>query len=319
MQILVVTADRKLRCSLPDLLTGWDHEPVVAAVPDEAWHLLNDHHAPRLVLVDCATPALNVGDFCRHLRDRDALWPIYLVLMAPAWEATSLQALDLGADDCLPLPLDELTLRLRLRTGEHILGLQRNLIALRQALEYKSTHDALTGVWNRGEVLGMLEREMIRCARENRCVTLIMIDVDYFKQVNDNYGHLAGDAALREVAERLMGVVRPYDAIGRYGGEEFLVIMPGCEPKAGIASAERLRRQVSQEPVLVLDNSLPLTISLGVAAWKGGYEGDMQALIRAADAALYRAKLAGRNRWEAAWELPKSHSTTPVDRSIAAA
>lgn len=303
MRILVGMADPVERLALESLLNQWGYEVFSTGCGDDAWQALSGKNAPWLALLEWDLPGMDGPLVCRKLRDRPDAPYTYLILVGqPEAHHDALSALEAGADDFIPSPLEQATLRLRLRTADHILALQRNLVQSRQALEYKSTHDALTGVWNRAEVLGLLEREIARAHREGSSVSVIMIDLDHFKNVNDTLGHLAGDAALREVTARLSSCVRPYDAIGRYGGEEFLVVLSGCSGSNALRLAERLREEVSCTTIPISDVELTLTISLGVAVWSATECNDMQALIRAADAALYRAKKAGRNKVETAWE-----------------
>ena len=175
--------------------------------------------------------------------------------------------------------------------------LQKDLAA-GEDYRFQATHDSLTGAWNRAAILDFLKRELVRAQREGTWVGVILADLDHFKNVNDVYGHLAGDAVLREVAQRISACVREYDAVGRYGGEEFLVVLPGCEEEP-VRHAERIRALVSAEPVSATEGAIPMTLSLG-AALSSEALCDIEGLIRAADVALYRAKRSGRNRVEAA-------------------
>jgi diguanylate cyclase (GGDEF)-like protein len=163
-----------------------------------------------------------------------------------------------------------------------------------EALKEQALKDSLTGLWNRGAIFAMLEREVCRAQRDKFPITLLMLDLDHFKNINDSYGHLTGDDVLRETAGRLMEVMRPYDFAGRYGGEEFLVVLPSCSPLNGIQRAEHFRRAIAERPVPTALGALSVTCSFGVAA----YDGTMlpEDLIQRADEALYRAKRLGRNR-----------------------
>jgi diguanylate cyclase (GGDEF)-like protein len=163
-----------------------------------------------------------------------------------------------------------------------------------EALKEQALKDALTGLWNRRAIFAMLEREIYRAQRDRISIALLMLDLDYFKNINDNYGHLIGDEVLRETAGRLRDVMRPYDFAGRYGGEEFLVVLPSCSPHNGAQRAEDFRRAIAESPVPTCIGPLAVTCSLGVAA----YDGTMapEDLIHRADEALYRAKRLGRNR-----------------------
>ncbi len=163
--------------------------------------------------------------------------------------------------------------------------------------QYRATHDALTTLWNRAAILDNLKRELVRAEREGTSVGVLLADLDHFKNVNDTYGHLAGDAVLREAAKRINGAVRDYDAVGRYGGEEFLIVLGGCEDDDDMMKqAERIRAIVGAGPVQTSEGDIQVTLSMGVASSVDMQE--VETLLRAADTALYRAKRGGRNRVE---------------------
>lgn len=302
VRVLVASPDPLARRALSALLHEWGYDVVAAASDEEAWLALNDADPPCLAVLECSLAGVDAPALCTRLRDRDNAPYVYVILISPsAGDADARMGLESGADDWIPRPLNHDLLRLRLRAAEHIITLQQDFRESRQALEYKSTHDALTGAWNRAEVLGILEREIARSLREGWPVSVIMIDVDHFKSVNDTYGHLAGDTALREITTRIMTSLRPYDIIGRYGGEEFVLVLGGCSPRNAVLLAERLREVVAAQPIAVSDQEVTATISMGVATWNNNEHGDIQALLRAADTALYQAKKNGRNRVETAW------------------
>lgn len=198
-----------------------------------------------------------------------------------------------GADDYLTKPFDKGELRARLRVGTRILTLQEDLIRARENLRFQATHDVLTGIWNRRAVLDLLHREIERAARFHASTGVLMLDLDHFKKINDTYGHLTGDAVLKETAQRITQVVRSYDFVGRYGGEEFLVLLPGCDKEQAEQSGERIRLAVTATPVFAAGSEIHVTISIGATATIGGPETEVLAI---ADAALYQAKSAGRNR-----------------------
>ncbi|MEO7653106.1 MAG: GGDEF domain-containing protein, partial [Bryobacteraceae bacterium] len=189
-------------------------------------------------------------------------------------------------------------LKVRLRAGRRILDLQSQLISAQEALRDQAARDPLTGIWNRNALFDAFRRELARAERESKPLSIVMADLDYFKNLNDTYGHMAGDAVLREATRRMSLSIRPYDDIGRYGGEEFLIILPGCDQSSGACQAERLRAAVGSEPFDTSEGSIHITCSLGVASTSTPRPADIEALIRNADAALYRAKHNGRNRVE---------------------
>ena len=170
--------------------------------------------------------------------------------------------------------------------------------------------DDLTLVWNRRGVDEVLQRELERNARQNSSLAVALVDVDHFKQVNDRYGHPTGDAVLREVSQRLRGGIRPYDAVGRYGGEEFLVVLPGASAEEAAVVGNRIREGVQGRPVQVERETVSVTVSVGVAAASDGDE-EAGSLVARADSALYRSKDEGRNRVSIAPENDVQPATTP--------
>jgi len=169
------------------------------------------------------------------------------------------------------------------------------LMAAREALSHQATRDALTGIWNRSAIIDILIREMDRSRRTGVPLAVVLADIDHFKQVNDTLGHLAGDSILRDAANRMLHHIRPYDFIGRYGGEEFLLVMPGLAVNDPHGRLNQVRLAISHEPFQFEDESVPVTSSFG-AAWYGPDTKVVEDLIRRADEALYRAKAEGRNR-----------------------
>ena len=170
------------------------------------------------------------------------------------------------------------------------------LISERDELRRRAMLDPLTRAWNRDAVLEVLERELARAKRDGSPLSVIMADVDHFKGVNDSFGHPAGDLVLFGVAANLRAAVRPYDAVGRLGGEEFLVVLPRCGASAALTIAERMRRKVEAERFETASGPVSATLSLGVATTVSPPAAEAAGLIEAADRALYRAKADGRNR-----------------------
>lgn len=166
----------------------------------------------------------------------------------------------------------------------------------------------MTGLFNRAAILEAFEREVVRSNRERHPMAVIMADLDHFKDINDTYGHPAGDAVLQETARRMLAYFRAYDFAGRYGGEEFLVVVPSSELSTAIELAERLRQHISAQPVNVGGTMIPVTLSLGVAASGAGTNQPGQ-LLHQADDALYAAKRAGRNRVESAFSTQPATPT----------
>ena len=201
---------------------------------------------------------------------------------------------ELGADDYLAKPFKEFELRARPRVGMRIIEAQNTLVKTQQALQFQATHDPLTRVWNRGGILDLLKKEIARAFRENILLSACLMDLDHFKLINDTYGHLIGDAVLQKAASRMADVLREYDSLGRYGGEEFLAVLPTCCAETAAKVADRMRKCIADEAMICSPCILPVTISLGVCEWRPGM--DITELLQKADAALYQAKAAGRNR-----------------------
>jgi two-component system, cell cycle response regulator len=275
---------------LGELLQSWGYEAAVVHDGQQALEALRGPHAPRLALLDWQMPGLDGIEVCRRLRQEgDQPYAYLLLLTGLGGRQEMLAGLEAGADDFLTKPFDEAELKARLTAGQRI-------VALQERLRFLATRDALTGLWNRAAVLDLLDRELARCGREGHAVGVLLADVDHFKQINDTLGHLIGDEVLRQTARRFLEVLRPYDSVGRYGGEEFLVVLPGCGAEVSAALAARLCEKVAEGPVG--RNALPIgvTISVGVTAWEGESGVEAAALLRAADAAMYQAKAGGRNR-----------------------
>jgi diguanylate cyclase (GGDEF)-like protein len=297
MKILVAEDDSVTRHLLKISLERWQYEVVLATDGTQAMEILFGKDAPKLAILDWVMPGIDGVDICRQLRERGGGSYIYtLLLTSKGAKQDLLVGLEAGVDDYLVKPFDLLELQARLRSGQRIITLQEQLIAAREAMREQATRDGLTGVWNRGAALDILGREFSRSRREHNPLVVLMSDLDHFKQINDTWGHQAGDVVLREVAIRLQSAVRPYNAVGRYGGEEFVVIVPGCDAASALDLAERLRECISASPIASATGPIPVTMSLGLASL--AEDPSPESLILRADEALYRAKRAGRNRCE---------------------
>jgi len=238
-------------------------------------------------------------EICRKLREELPGHYIYILLLTSQQRDEDLIAgMEAGADDYMVKPFKHNELRARLRAGKRIIELHEELAAARAILQKKATHDSLTGLLNRGEILACLDQELARFERDAVCFSIIMADIDHFKKINDSYGHLAGDAVLRLTAGKMQSLMRPYDRLGRYGGEEFLIILPECCAECAKAFAERLCSSICRQDLETPEGMMSVTISLGVASTRSG--AGEESLLKAADAALYRAKGKGRNRVEVA-------------------
>jgi two-component system, cell cycle response regulator len=256
-----------------------------------------------MAILDWMMPGLDGIDLCRRIRSHEhGGYRYVLLLTAKNQKADVVAGLEAGADDYLTKPFDVDELRARVRAGQRILELQDALIKAHEALRFEAANDRLTGLWNHGAILDLLQRESQRCARSGQSLGVIMADLDHFKQINDSHGHLAGDAVLHDVGRRLVESVRNYDYVGRYGGEEFLIVLADCAAADLVSTAERMRRHVAERPVPIGTVQISVTVSLGlVSTTASGPEPERsEELVRAADTALYTAKANGRNRAEIA-------------------
>lgn len=257
-------------------------------------------------------PALHPGSYRFEVeaKSADGIWSVRkarfdFVLRPPWWETWWFRVFEEGI---VFLGIYRLWIwrtahlkRRQLELEQAVAERTRELEAERKKFETLATWDSVTGVWNRRAIFELLSSEMARARRSGKTLAVIMADLDHFKRVNDTYGHQAGDAVLCEAAKRMKGAVRVSDGLGRYGGEEFLMILPECEGSVALLRAEQIRRAVCAQPIDTPAGPVAVTCSLGVN-WTTVDSYATESLIEQADAALYRAKHAGRNRVETARE-----------------
>jgi two-component system cell cycle response regulator len=313
MKILIAEDDPIYCRILESVLTGWNYQPQVVHDGITALNILRQADGPRMAILDWMMPGMDGIDVCRELRlSKQDSYTYLLLLTSRNQKSDLITGLQSGADDYLLKPFDPAELQARLFTGRRIMEVQEQLIAAREAMRYQATHDHLTGAWNHRAIIEAAQREMNRVWREGGTVGLILADLDHFKKINDTYGHLAGDMVLRETASRMMSVARPYDLIGRYGGEEFLILLPGCDATNTMSFAERLRERIGSQPYAYQQEQIRVTLSQGAISIQGGGKMDsVQTILDAADMALYRAKNNGRNRVEMARPLQEGSTVKP--------
>jgi two-component system cell cycle response regulator len=296
MKILVADDDVLSRRLLEKTLERVGYEVTRVGNGREAVESLSKPDAPRLALLDWMMPELDGPGVCREIRKRRDQSYVYMILLTSRESKEDIVAgLESGADDYLVKPFNTEELKARLRTGERILHLEDRLVEAREEMRFKATHDHLTNLWNRGVIVDLLSRELTRSKREDGCTAVVLGDVDHFKEINDAHGHLVGDQVLQEVARRLLFSVRSYDFVGRYGGEEFLVVLNNCRPDAVFTRAEEIRKTVCTRPIQTDAGTLGITMSLGVLLDRDWGHRPADELLREVDAALYAAKTAGRN------------------------
>ncbi|MGA9495377.1 MAG: GGDEF domain-containing protein [Terriglobales bacterium] len=175
--------------------------------------------------------------------------------------------------------------------------------------EYRATHDFLSGIHNRAAIIGLLDREATRCRRTGQEMGVMIADIDHFKLINDTYGHPVGDEVIKQFAVKISSALRPYDSVGRLGGEEFLILVPNCALQEAALVAERLRSSVATDKFVIGQWIIPVTVSIGVSTLTGA-DPDVDKILQTVDSALYEAKNNGRNRVEC--YIPSRQAGVPV-------
>jgi len=299
MKILVADDDPISRKVIRTCLEDAGHDVIEAHDGAEALEMISRTDSPRLLVLDRTMPHVDGMDVCRAIRKKALEPDVYIILLTGRGEREDIvEGFEAGADDYMTKPFDVSELRARVRTGARIVERQTELIAAREQLRSEAMYDSLTGLLNRSAFFDIFQKEVSRADRYETPLALIMADLDHFKETNDRYGHVAGDIVLEETARRLRTSLRVSDSIGRYGGEEFVIVAPGCTVNAAALLAERFRLCIASTAITVPDDSIFVTMSFGVAGTDDMKTADD--LLRAADDALYRAKHSGRNRVKSA-------------------
>jgi len=236
-------------------------------------------------------PRMDGLALCREIRNVEKSEYIYFIILTAKGEKRDIiEGLEAGADDFLSKPFNQEEMKYRIRIGERIINLERRIMEL-------ANTDPLTGLLNRRAFMERVEQEISRAQREKQPFSLVMADIDHFKSVNDTHGHQIGDLVLQRFADQLTASTRPYDLLGRYGGEEFVVCLAGVDGLQAASIAERMCRQVEAMEIMLPDDSrsIRITASFGTASYSIESESNIDLLIKRADDALYLAKNKGRN------------------------
>lgn len=305
MKILIADDDASSRLLLKAVATKLGHDCLVAEDGSSAWELLSSEPID-VLLTDWMMPGVEGPELCRRVRDELGSNYVYIVLITGLGQPERvLEGMSAGADDYLIKPVEPFALQTRLVAAERVTLLHRQVAHFRDQLEEanrellgQSLTDALTGLGNRRHMEEDLRRTHSRALRTGRSYSMALFDIDHFKLYNDHYGHLAGDEALREVSRCLRGLVREGESLYRYGGEEFLLLMPDCPVDNAALAAARLCDAVAERSMA--HESRPgklhiVTISGGVSCWAPGSSLMLPEVLNRADEALFRAKSAGRN------------------------
>ncbi len=296
MKVLVAVDDPGLLLVAKAAVERSGHECLTADDGDTAWELYR-RHRPHAVVTELMMPGLDGAGLCRAIRSAETDTYTYLILLtSPGARDEVLAGIDAGTDDYVTKPLDPFALHTRLIVAQRVTSLHSELTGYRRRLTQQARTDPLTGLRNRLTLAEDLELLHSRAQRYGQEYCLAMCDVDNFKSYNDTYGHQAGDAALKAVAATLTGQVRESDRIYRYGGEEFLLLLPEQSLPAAQSVMERVR--VAVRNMRITHIGCPagvLTISAGISSYQPGHRASSEELLEHADTALYTAKTTGRN------------------------
>jgi two-component system chemotaxis response regulator CheY len=308
VKIMIVDDDPQSRRLLAVNLAFAGHAVVEAPDGETAWSMFQQERQ-RLIITDWMMPGLDGMELIQRIRaTQDQGYTYIMMVTGLGAKPQRITGLESGADDYLTKPFDPQELLARVTIGERILKLEESLMASRRQMEVLAMHDTLTGLFNRRAIHDRALGELNRVARgaTHAPLSVILLDIDRFKAINDSYGHEAGDRTLKLVAELLAQQMRSYDVVGRWGGEEFLLLLPGASPAEAAAAAERIRARLAHARLPVPGVELTLSASLGVATLTpaasqppaSAEAGDawLDQLVRAADRALYQSKHGGRNR-----------------------
>ena len=291
MDVLIVDDDPITRLALCAALEEWGLTPVVAESGNRALELLEQDNPPHLLILDWSMPGISGPELCKILRARaDGQFFYILMLTGKEGNEAVIEAMEAGADDFLSKPFDHRVLKVRIAAGSRI-------VRLEQTLNQLASRDSLTQCWNRRMIDELFDSTLAEARRKGSALCVMMVDIDHFKAINDTYGHAIGDIALQHMVAILNQNLREYDQVGRYGGEEFIVVLPTTDRDSAWGIAERVRSAVEYQPSVLSDGrEISMTVSIGLAMFEPKRDPDRRSLMERADQALYKAKRSGRNR-----------------------
>jgi two-component system cell cycle response regulator len=298
VKILIADDDPVSLRLMERTLQNCGYEVITAKDGLRAAQILSNAGGPRLALIDWMMPELDGPGVCREVRSRYDDEYVYILLLTSKQSSEDVvSGLEAGADDYLTKPCHPAELKARLHTGRRVLQLEDKLVEAREEMRFKATHDALTSLWDRGGILALLRSELSRSSREGTPVSLLLCDIDHFKQINDVHGHPVGDEVLQQVSTRLQDMMQPHDNVGRYGGEEFLIVLGGCSQTNLRQRVEQMQEGMRSVPFATQEGPISVSLSIGaitIENWEKSTP--IEPYLKETDAALYRAKAAGRDR-----------------------
>lgn len=294
MKVVVGDDDPFTRRYVIDLLEKQGYQTVAATDGQEAWNALEPpHKGGCIAILNCRLPRIEGIELLHRIRTLRHSNTIYVIMVAPmATRDEAIKSVDTGADDFMIKPLDAQQLRVRLRCGKRILDLET-------ALKMQNTRDPLTGTMNRVAILEALRQEVARARRSGAPLGLLLVELDHFKRVSMNYSHFAGDTVLVDVLERVRGLVREYDLVGRTAESEFLIVLPGCSLGNAEQQAKRLCSHIGGKPFQAQQHAINLTCSVGVTSTEIAPQIEADSLLRVVVGAALRAQQHGGNTVEA--------------------
>ncbi|GAX61097.1 response regulator receiver modulated diguanylate cyclase [Candidatus Scalindua japonica] len=297
MRILIAEDENISRLRLENLLEQIGFEVVSCKDGLEAWNIIQSEDSPNLLILDWMMPGMDGIEICRKVREQAREPYVFVMLLTSKDNRDDLiEGMEAGADDYITKPFNHNELRVRLKAGKRIVELNEELLSVRDNLEKQAIHDKLTGLFNRHYMVDILDKEFSRVMRYQNDLSCLLIDLDYFKEVNDTFGHNFGDLVLREFSSCLEQDERKTDIAIRYGGEEFMLLLPNTGVAGAKKVAEKIRTTCEKKRYSDGKHSTTVTVSIGIASVKHHRLHESKELLGLADKALYRSKAEGRNR-----------------------
>ncbi len=297
MKILIAEDENTTRRRLEKFLEDMDYEVISCKDGIDAWEVIQSENAPNLLILDWMMPGMNGVEICRKVREQGREPYTYIMLLTMKDKQRDIvYGMEAGADDYITKPFNQHELRVRLKAGRRIVEMNKELLDAREVLRKKVIYDDLTGLYNRHYMVEILEKEYARALRHQTDLSCLLLDIDYFKVINDTFGHVFGDSVLREFSACLKRVARKYDFIFRYGGEEFMILLPNTGIDGALSVAEKIRSTCESKVYKDGINVTIATVSIGVTSVKNHQPSESNELIAFADKALYRSKSEGRNK-----------------------
>ena len=296
MKLLIADDSKLSRMMLQSITQDWGYETIMAEDGEQAWQIMQQDNPPKLLLLDWEMPHLNGVEVCERVIAQNPESPPYVMLLTSRASPDDIvEGLSRGANDYIAKPFDSDELKVRLQVGRRMIEVQNKLNDALAEVTLLANHDSLTGILNRRTIMEIIPREIKRVERLGQVLCIGMCDIDHFKKINDTYGHLVGDKVIIEVTKRMQHALRDYDLIGRYGGEEFVIVTPIDQVDATIVY-QRLCDNISRTPFLIDDHIINVTVSCGVSIYQTNDQYNESLVLDRADKALYKAKETGRNR-----------------------